>query len=116
MKTEEKARIYIVLAAVFLATNGYVRVNPMIPQVIQPLLDSITLIATVGSFIMGFVNYISNFGHNWMRENVVTPVRSSVNLMILAASDKDIWEIKKRIAALSEDMKRDKSFWEEFFG
>ena len=116
MKPEEKARIYIALAAVFFVINGYIRVYPIIPQVANPLLESLTLMATVVPLIIGFANYISNFGHNWMKENVVTPMMSSVNLMILAASDKDISEIKKRIEALKEEMKKDKSFWEEFFG
>jgi tRNA(Ser,Leu) C12 N-acetylase TAN1 len=36
--------------------------------------------------------------------------------MILAASDKDISEIKKRIKELIKEMEKDKSFWEEFLG
>jgi len=112
----QKAYLYIAVAALFLVINGYIKGNPIIPLWSEPLLNAITQIVTIGSFIIGLVNYIANFGHEWTKDNVVKPVSRSVNFITLACSDKDISEIKSKIKALKEEMDSDKSFWEEFFG
>ena len=116
MDQHKKAYLYIGVAALFLVINGYIKGNPIIPPGTEPLLYAITQIGTVVTIIMGFMNYIANFGHDWAENNIVKPVSRSVNFITLACSDKDIPELKAKMKALKEEMENDKSFWEEFFG
>lgn len=115
MNQHKKAYLYIIVAAIFLAINGYIKDPTIVSPRIEPIVSAITWIVTVSTFIIGFLNYIANFGHDWAKDNIVKPVSSSVNFMTYACSSRDIAEIKTRLEDLEELRKKDKDFWDKYF-
>ncbi|MBA7613307.1 hypothetical protein ES703_20553 [subsurface metagenome] len=114
MNQHNKAIVYIIVAALFLAINGYSNDPTIIPPGIEPVFHAITWIATAGSLFFGFVNYIANFGHDWVNNNIVRPLSWRVNAFTYACSEKPIADIQTRLEELIEAKKRNKKLWDQF--
>ena len=106
--------VYIVVAVLFLAVNGYIK-DIKIVSPIDSILNSITYLGSICTLVLGFMNYIANFGHDWTEDNIVKPVSGRVNAVTLACSDKPIADIQKRLEELLKAKKKNKDFWEQFF-